>query len=179
MTYGVLLVDPPWLFRTRGVQGTRHASNHYDVMRIDDICKLQVPADDNCAMFLWATWPNLMDAFRLIEAWNFTYRTIAWVWVKKNKKADTFFTGLGYYTRSNTEPCLLAVRGRMKVQDRGVQSLIVSRIRAHSQKPDEQYEKIERLYPEASKLEMFARQKREGWHSWGNEIESDVRICSR
>ncbi len=179
MTYGVLLVDPPWLFRTRGVHGTRHASNHYDVMTTDDICKLQVPADDNCAMFLWATWPNLMDAFRLIEAWNFTYRTIAWVWVKKNKKADSYFTGLGYYTRSNTEPCLLAVRGRMKVQDRGVQSLIVSRIRAHSQKPYEQYEKIQRLYPEAKKLEMFARQKREGWHSWGNEIESDVRICSR
>jgi len=84
--------------------------------------------------------------------------------------------GMGHYTRANTEPCLLAVRGSMPVSSHDIQALIMSPVREHSRKPDDQYRKIESLYPAGPYLEMFARRKRAGWHSFGNEIESDVVI---
>lgn len=172
--FDVILADPPWTFSVyNAAKSPKHASHHYDLMSTDDICKIAVPAAENCALFLWATWPNILDAFRVIEAWGFTYRTLAWSWVKLNKSSMGFFTGMGYYTRANTEPCLLAVRGRMPVQAHDVQALIVTPVRAHSRKPDEQYSKIERLYPNMRYLEMFARQKRPVWSSWGNEVNSD------
>lgn len=178
--FDVILADPPWTFSAyNAAKSPKHASHKYDLMSTKDICKLTLPASENCALFLWATWPNIMDAFRVIEAWDFTYRTLAWCWVKLNKRSMSLFTGLGYYTRSNTEPCLLAVRGKMSVQAHDVQAVIVSPVRQHSRKPDEQYPKIERLYPNMRYLEMFARQRRSGWSIWGNEVDSDIEIATR
>src|SRR6185295_19342344 len=108
-----------------------------------------------------------------ISAWGFQYKTIAWTWVKLNKSSMGFFTGMGYYTRANTEPCLLAVRGKMPVAVHDIQALIVSPIQEHSRKPDDQYRKIEALYPNRNYLEMFARRPKSNWHIWGNEIPND------
>ena len=172
----IILADPPWTFSVWNAEKSdRHVSHKYDLMDVQSICDLPVEqiAADNCALFLWATYPNLLDALKVIPSWGFTYRTIAWNWIKSNRSGFGHFMGMGYYTRANSEPCLLAVKGTMAVVAHDVLSLIYSPVREHSQKPDEQYEKIERLYPNKIYAELFARRKKEGWLSWGNEIESD------
>lgn len=139
---------------------------------------------------------------RVLDAWGFSYRSRAFTWVKTNKlgfitlakllrsgtprevveyiQKGLWFMGNGYYSRANDEVCLLAVRGRMPVSDRGVRSLIVSPIREHSRKPEEQYERIERLYPREIKIELFARRMRPGWVTLGNEIDGlDIRESLR
>ncbi len=176
--YDVILCDAPWKFQywSPADPGARRAENHYPVMELADICALNIPAAKNCALFMWACWPLLPEAIQVINVWNFVYKTIAWVWVKAKPDNFGFFTGMGFYTRSNTEPCLLAIRGSMPVQAHDIQALIYSPVREHSRKPDEQYPKIERLYPNMRYLEMFARRKRPGWDTWGNEVESDIEI---
>lgn len=183
--YDVIMADPPWMFKVwsknTGKNG-RTAEKHYPTMDTEAIAVLPVAglASDNCALFLWAVWPALPDALELIKAWGFEYKTIAWVWAKLNPSSLGFHFGLGYYTRANTEPCLLAVRGTMPVAEHDVQALIVSPVQEHSRKPDNQYEKIERLYPGKRYLELFARRKnRPGWSFWGNEVDSDVTLAGR
>jgi N6-adenosine-specific RNA methylase IME4 len=181
MKYDVILADPPWRFDVWSPRGEgRSASRHYPIMSIEAICRLPVAdlAADNCALFLWTTWSTIFKyPLRVFEAWGFTYRTEAWIWVKQSDKG--WQMGTGYYTRANSEPCLLAVKGTMPVEDRGVLALICQPRRQHSQKPDHQYELIERLYPGKRYLELFAREKRSGWHVWGNEVESDIDVKAR
>lgn len=182
MNYSVILADPPWRFVTWdkniGHNG-RSPDKHYRTMTTDDICRMSVPAAQDSVLFMWACWPLLPDALQVISAWGFEYKTIAWVWAKLNKNSMGLFTGLGYYTRANTEPCLLATRGKIaRPEARDVQAVIMSPIREHSRKPDEQYPKIERLYPYGPYLEMFARRPHEGWDVWGNEVVSDVEILA-
>ena len=180
--FDVILADPPWHFQNYAADEpgmlhdrSRGANRYYPTMTTADICAMQVPADDNAVLFMWSCWPMLLDAVDVVRAWGFEYKTIAWVWVKSQRSGFGFFTGMGYYTRSNSEPCLLATRGKVsKPVDRGVQALIYSPIRKHSQKPDEQYRKIERLYPGKRYLELFARRSRPGWSVWGNEVNSDI-----
>lgn len=178
--YRVILADPPWAFETWSHRGQgRGASQHYPTMKTEEICAMPVAdmAARDCVLFLWGTWPHLPDALRVIEAWGFTYKTCGFVWVKQNMGRVTLwadfndlFLGLGYGTRGNTEFCLRAARGSPKVKEasRDVPQLIMSARRAHSRKPDEQYERIERLYA-GPYLELFARQQRQGWDAWGNE----------
>jgi len=182
--YKNILADPPWYWRNYAADApgmtherSRGAMRHYPCMTTDQICGLQAPAADDCVLFLWACWPNLKDAMQVIDAWGFEYKTLAWVWVKTNRNSMGFFTGMGYYTRANSEPCFLATRGKPGLpEDKGVQALIVSPVREHSRKPDEQYRKVESLYPNSTYLEMFARRKRDGWDAWGNQVENDVLI---
>lgn len=179
--YDVILADPPWHFRewvpSHG-DNSRSAESYYPTMADEDIASLPINtlAADNCVLFLWAVWPKLAETWNVIERWGFTYKTIAWVWVKAKRSGFGHFTGMGYYTRANTEPCFLAVKGKMPVASHDVLALIYSPIREHSRKPDEQYGKIARLYPDMNYVELFARHKREGWHSWGNEIKSDLSL---
>jgi N6-adenosine-specific RNA methylase IME4 len=142
-------------------------------MSLEDICRIPISdlAADNCALFLWAVWPSIFDAKTVIDAWGFTYKTKAWTWIKANKNGMGYFTGMGFYTRANDEPCLLAVKGRMPVAVHDELALIYSPVRRHSQKPDEQYGKIERLYPGHSYIELFARRPRPVWESVGNGID--------
>ena len=185
--YGVILADPPWHFEHQSWRETMPPDQvryefgpgiHYPTMSLEDICGLDVAslAADNCALFLWFSWPHFLKPVSVIEAWGFEYKTIAWVWAKLNKSGLGFKYGLGYYTHSNTEPCLLATKGRMIPIAKDVLSLIVTPIREHSRKPDEQYAKIERMYPDVPKLELFARRPRDGWDVWGNEVESTVEL---
>lgn len=180
--YDVILADPPWAFRVwdKDTGSARSASAHYPTQTIEDICAFPVRdlAAKNCALFLWAVWPSLFENVpRVLDAWGFKYKTAAWIWVKSLKSGSGFATGMGYYTRANSEPCILAIRGNMPVAHRDVLAVIHSPRRAHSQKPDEQYDKIERLYPSMKYLELFARNKnRPGWDFFGNEIESDIQI---
>ena len=107
-------------------------------MSIEELCTLPVSeiAEKDCVLFLWATFPQLKEALQLIEAWGFQYKTVAFVWLKTNKKAGTWFYGLGFWTRGNAEICLLATKGHPKRQAKNVHQLIISPIEAHSKKPD-------------------------------------------
>ena len=179
--YDVILADPPWKFEYwvpgQGKKnGSRAAEAHYPVMDTADICRLPIAdlASDNCVLFLWAVWPRIQDALDVIKAWGFTYKTKAFTWVKANPTGFGHFMGMGYYTRANDESCLLGVKGSMPVDAHDVLSILYFPVHRHSQKPEDQYRRIERLYPGRRYLELFARRKRAGWDSWGNEVESDI-----
>ena len=113
--YNIIYADPPWDFKTYSNKGKKHKSAecHYKCMKIEDIYNLPVSniADDNCVLFLWVTFPLLQEGLEVIRRWGFTYKTCAFNWVKRNKKSDSWFWGLGYWTRSNSEICLLATKG--------------------------------------------------------------------
>lgn len=147
-------------------------------MSIDEICSLPVfdISAENSVLFLWVTFPNLQEAFRVIEAWGFSYRTVAFVWVKRNKKTLSWFMGLGYWTRANAEICLLAAKGNPKRLSKSVRQIIDSPIEQHSKKPDETRERIVDLMGDLPRIELFARQKTDGWDVWGNEVESDIKL---
>ena len=134
---------------------------------------IKIAAKD-CACFMWATMPMLPDALVLMKAWGFQYKTVAFVWVKSNKKSDTDFFGMGNWTRANAEVCLLGIRGKPKRVSAAVRQIIRRPIMRHSEKPPEVRERIVTLMGDILRVELFARVKTEGWSVWGNEITSDV-----
>ena len=149
-------------------------------MSLEDIRSLPVSdlAEQNCALFLWVTDPMLQEAFKLIEAWGFRYKTVAFNWAQLNARAPAlvfseqdFFTGMGYWTRANSELCLLATRGKPKRLSKAVRRLVVDRRREHSRKPDSVAARIVDLMGDVPRIELFARQSREGWDSWGDDAE--------
>ena len=144
-------------------------------MSIDELCALPVAelAAKDSALFMWATFPQLPEALRLIRAWGFTYKSVAFVWLKKNKKADSWFYGLGFWTRANAEVCLLATRGHPKRQAADIHQFIISPIEAHSKKPDETRDKIVALMGDLPRVELFARQTSPGWDVWGQRGGAD------
>jgi N6-adenosine-specific RNA methylase IME4 len=171
--YGAILADPPWSWKAYSTKGEgRAASNHYKVMSLEDIKALPVHklAAKDCVLFLWAIDPMLPQAMATIESWGFKYKTVGFYWVKANKKAESAFTGLGYWTRANPEQCLLAVRGEPKRLATDVRRLVVSHLENHSKKPDEVRARIERLVA-GPYCELFARDRREGWDAVGDELE--------
>lgn len=198
MKHGVILADPPWKYSCWSGQSSRVADAHYPVMSTQEICDMRpfidTLASKNCALFMWAVPPMMPDAFKVIEAWGFRYISYGFVWIKTTQKAMsardqlrtmekgkplitlgddvlTVATGMGMYTRANVEPCLLAVRGKMPVARHDISQVIVAPRTKHSAKPEEQYRRIEQLYPGKRRIELFARQRRKGWRAWGNEIK--------
>lgn len=161
--------------------GSGVAENHYPTMSIEEICALPVSelAAKDSTLFLWATFPQLNEAFRVIDAWGFKYKTLAFLWLKQNRKADSWFYGMGFWTRSNAEVCLLATRGRPKRQCAGIHQFVISHIEQHSKKPDEVRDKIVKLMGDQPRVELFARQKTPGWDVWGNEVNCTLTMPER
>jgi len=171
--YKAILADPPWSFKNFSKKGeSRNVNKHYDVMKLADIKALPVGelADKNSVLFMWATGPLLDKAFDVINAWGFTYKTLAFTWIKQNKKSAGLFMGGGYWTRSNAEICLLATKGKPSRVNADVMQPIISPRREHSRKPDEIHERIERLVS-GPYIELFARTESRTWDTWGNDTE--------
>ena len=182
--YQMVAADPPWFFRTRtGFVSDRDPRQHYDVMTIEKIKALPVRdlVAPDAHLFLWCTGPCLEQAFDVMRAWGFRYSGMGFVWIKlkrshnakqlqflRSAEAD-LHTGLGFTTRKNAEFCLLGRRGNAKRIAKDVREVIMSPLREHSRKPDEAYERMER-YAAGPRLELFARQSRPGWDSWGNQV---------
>ena len=172
--YNIIYADPPWQYFTYSEKGKgRSAESHYLTMPKKEIQKLPIPmicAKDS-VLFLWATAPCLIEAFELIKAWGFTYKTVGFTWIKQCKRSANLFMGLGYYTRANAEFCLLATRGKiLERKSHSVSSVIVSHIEEHSKKPNETRERIVTLFGDVPRIELFARQTVDGWDCWGNEV---------
>ena len=172
--YSIIYADPPWSYQNRGTRAA--ASKHYDTMTIEDIKRMGVGAaggggiaNEDCVLFMWATFPMLREALDVIEAWGFKYKSIAFQWIKQNRSGNGYFFGLGRWTRGNTEPCLIAIKGKPKRISAGVGQLVFSPLRRHSQKPAEVREKIVELMGDLPRIELFAREAAPGWDVWGNE----------
>lgn len=170
--YNIIYADPPWSYKDKALKGNRGACCKYDVMKIEDICKLPIDriSDKDCILFMWVTMPKLNECFEVIKSWGFEYKTCAFSWIKKNKKSDSLFWGMGRWTRANAELCLLATKGAPKRKSAKVHSVIISKIREHSRKPDETRDRIVELCGDIPRIELFARQQVEGWDCWGNEV---------
>jgi N6-adenosine-specific RNA methylase IME4 len=177
--YQIIYADPPWNLHglnKHGIVTSRDSPNNPNpAMSYDDIRKLPVKemADENCVLFLWVVDNSLPFVFNIIKEWGFEYKSVAFTWVKKTKRGKDFF-GMGQWTRKNPEMCLIAKRGTPKRISCGVRQLHYYPIAEHSKKPPEFRNEIIKLCGELPRIELFARQKTEGWDVWGNEIASDI-----
>lgn len=184
--YGVIYCDPPWKFETWSAKGAgRSADQHYATQKMDFLTALPVRelAADDCVLFMWTCWPVLEAGLRLISAWGFQYKTCAFSWIKANIKQPDMFRddcdadmGMGYWTRSNSEMCLLASRGKPHRVDAGVRQGIIEPGREHSRKPDCVHLRIERLVA-GPYCELFARRRVANWDVWGNETDKFKEIA--
>ena len=161
--YQVVYADPPWRYNFSRTKN-RKIENQYATMTLNNIKALEIPSDDNCILYLWATAPKLLEALEVMQAWGFTYKTQA-IWDKE-------IIGMGYWWRGQHEILLVGVKGKMSPPKQSVRESSVYRERRtkHSKKPQHYRDFITEAYPTLNKIELFAREKTPGWDAWGNEI---------
>lgn len=167
--YNIIYADPPWEYKESG-SGNRVVKAHYKTMHIQDICNLPVKeiCKENSILFLWVTFPRLKEGLKTIKAWGFEYYGLGFSWVKTTKSGKPTW-GMGYYTRQNTEICLIGVKDkkhRIKPKVRNILSVVHSIRREHSRKPDEIRKNIVKICGDISRIELFAREETEGWDCW-------------
>lgn len=162
--YDVIYADPPWRYDF-SKSNSRAIETHYDSMSQEDICFIKIPAKKDSVLFLWATAPKLPEAFEVMKAWGFNYKTNL-VWIKDK-------IGMGYHARGRHEHLLVGTtgKGRLPAATEKWESVIYAERTRHSKKPRIIYEIIEGAYPDCKYLELFARYKRKNWDTWGNESE--------
>ena len=168
--YGRIIADPPWRFELHSEKGEGKAPQaHYACMSTDDICRLPVGhiAHQNCVLFMWATFPMIADALRVMAAWGFQYKT-GGAWSKRTVTGKPAF-GPGYILRSSCEPFLIGTMGNPAWASKSVRNYIEAPTRGHSRKPDDQYTHMDQLVPGVPGIELYARQTMPGWDCWGNE----------
>ena len=176
--YNIIYADPAWSFSSKELQkydGKRFTTieKHYPTVSKDWIKNLPVQdiSQNDCALFLWTTDAHMEEAIETINAWKFKYKTIAFVWEKKTKHGKTV-ANLGAWTMKNYEICLLATKGQMLKHKKvnNIYQKVEAERTKHSRKPKEVRDNIERLFGDLPRIELFARDKTEGWDVWGNEV---------
>ncbi len=177
--YQIIYADPPWDYKGQkqhnGIGGTDTggATSHYKTLKLKDLkcLNIQSIADDNCLLFLWATSPHLDQAIELLKAWGFSWATVGFVW-------DKIRVNPGFYTMSQCELCLIGKKGKIPSPRgaRNIRQYLKSPRGKHSQKPEIIRHRISKMFPEQNKIELFARTTADSWDSWGNEIQSDIKI---
>jgi site-specific DNA-methyltransferase (adenine-specific) len=183
--YSIIYADPPWHFGGGGVfqdggRNIRKTADQYMLTKTEDLKKLPVSglSADNALMFMWTTDQHLPDALELFKAWGFKYSTVAFYWVKRYD-SGALCSNVGCWTMKNCEMVLLGTKGKplqfKKV--RNVKQLVEAVRKKHSQKPEEVRKRIELLCGDLPRIELFARNKSEGWDVWGNEVDSDIDLA--
>lgn len=184
MSYQILYADPPWLYPARNNPATKfgRGMHRYQGLPTTRLCSFlidhEIPVATDAALFLWGLWPcrpvhgetDLRDAYRVMEAWGFRSVGLGFLWVKLNPSGNGYKFGVGHYTKSNTEPCLLGIRGRMEVASNRVSQLIVAPLRDHSRKPAEVRDRIVELFGPLKRIELFARETTPGWDAHGDQV---------
>ena len=171
LAYALIMADPPWHFETRSKMGeAKSPQAQYDTMSIAQIKNLPVAdlAQPDCMLWMWGTNPMLPLQMEVISHWGFKFVTSG-VWIKTTKHGKLSF-GTGYIHRSSHEPWLIGVRGRPDYKSKSVRSALLARVREHSRKPDEAYAMARALIPHGRAADLFSRERRPGWESWGNEL---------
>ena len=181
--YKIIYADPPWSYNdTQKSGGTAFfgASVRYNTMNNADISKLPIGdmADKDCCLFMWATSPLLPEAIETIKAWGFKFKTMAFCWNKQSKNGK-WISNMGRWTMGNVEVCLLGVKGKPKRIVKNIKQLVIAERKRHSEKPTEVRNRIVELMGDIPRIELFARQKTEGWDVWGNEVESDIDLTAK
>lgn len=208
--YSVIYADPPWSYKAWDKGGNGCALNHYGTMTKQDIFNLPVGdlAAKDCTLFLWVTFPCLEQGLETMRKWGFTYKTLGFCWVKRNKAFDknivklstqlskggmdaptiaekikellsSWFWGLGFWSRSNPEVCLIGVKGKPRRVSAAVHSVVDTPIEGHSKKPDVVRDRIKELCGGGNSIELFARQSADGWDCWGNEAPQSGECCQK
>lgn len=193
--FRAIVADPPWKYRDKvnsetlnhvhrfgygadKIRGRRGAEGYYPTMTMDDILAMPVKqlAEDDAHLYLWTTNAFMVEGHQVCKAWGFTPRTIL-TWAKGRVVKDrlSLQIGMGSYLRNVTEHVIFAVRGSLRCNVKNVPTLLLAPRSKHSQKPDEFFRLVETC-SSGPYLEIFARQKRHGWASWGNEIANDVEM---
>lgn len=177
--YQIIYADPPWEYKESG-SGSRVVKSHYPTMPIDDIKNLPIGeiSDEKSILWLWVTFPRLEQGLEVIKAWGFSYYGLGFDWIKTSSNGNLSW-GMGYYTRQNTEVCLIGVKkkpNRFSPLVRNELSAIMSNRLSHSEKPSIFKDKIVNIIGDVPRVELFARTKTEGWDAWGNEVESDIEL---
>lgn len=171
--YQIIYADPPWKYGNSGGSKWMPASRYYKTMSFEQIKALKeslldkISDDKSCLLFLWSVSPELPRCIEIGEFWGFKYITVAFVWHKKR-------ANVGNYTMPGCEICLLFKKGKIpkdRVRNPGQQQFFAEPIGKHSRKPDEFRKRIERMYPHSNKIELFAREKYNGWDVWGDEVD--------
>ena len=172
--YKIIYADPAWVYQDKALSGNRGAECKYKCTSTEEMGKIldNIPIAKDSVCLMWCTYPQLEEGLKLMKLWNFKFKTVAFTWVKENKKSNNFFMGMGRYTRGNPEIVLLGTRGKSISRiNAGIRNLQIHKIREHSRKPDEIREEIVNLFGDVKRIELFAREKIEGWDVWGNEID--------
>lgn len=176
--YQIIYADPPWSYRDKRL-GYKDpgVEQFYETQSQEWICSLPIPklCSEDCVLFLWATSPLLPEAFEVMKAWGFKYRTLAFCWVKETPLFNTV-KNLGHWTMGGVELCLLGVKGKPKRITNNIKQLVFEIRSNHSTKPEEVRRRIVKLMGNLPRIELFAREKTEGWDVWGNEVESDIKL---
>ncbi len=173
--FPVIQADLPWKYRDEGKSGKRGASQQYQTMELMDLINMPIEriTAKNCALFLWATDPMMPEAITIMKAWGFTFKRVAFVWIKMTKDMKKPRMNLGRWTRSNAEFVLLGTKGSPKVLDHGVNQVVLTPQLPHSVKPMEVQDRIDRLFGEKKSIELFARnvkKKKKNWTYYGDQI---------
>ena len=174
--YNIILADPPWKIGFYTIKGNprmdpKFRVTPYQGMEIEDIKKMPVAemADENCALFLWITYPCLQWGLDVMKAWGFKYKTVAFTWVKRTQTGNKWFVGLGNYTKANAEICLLGTKGIMPRKSKKVKQIIIAPVTEHSKKPYEAHKRILKLFGDLPRIELFARNRIPGWDFYGDD----------
>jgi len=168
--YQIIYADPPWDYKGQIVWSSgSSAQRHYPTMTLSKLKEMapqvQNATDDDALLFMWSSSPHLDQAIELMTAWGFSYATVAFVWDKGRVNP-------GFYTMSQCEICLVGKRGKIP-QPRGarnVHQLVQEKRGRHSAKPAEVRKRIEQMFPQQKKIELFARERHSGWDAHGDEI---------
>ena len=184
--YKIIYADPPWNYECKHYQDSgrrmKHINEQYNTMSIKEMKELPIKniLDKDCALFLWVTDSHLKFGIEVLESWGFKYKTIAFVWIKKYESGSYVYNFAPWTLKSN-EICLLGIKGKMgkyKMAN-NIKSLVEEVRRKHSQKPEEVRSRIEKLFGNIPRIELFARERTEGWDAWGNEVDSDVKLIAK
>ena len=183
--YQIIYADPPWKYGSKSAVNNSTGSKivplseHYNSMTTEDIKNLRVAdiTKDDSVCFLWATDSHLKEGIEVLEAWGFKYKTVAFNWIKKTSKGNNC-VNVAPWTLKSSELCLFGTKGRMTKykKSNSVMQLVEAERTKHSKKPEEVRKRIIDLFGDIPRIELFAREKTDGWDVWGNEVESDIKI---
>ena len=177
--YNIIYADPAWSYNDKRAgggfknpNGAGGADKHYKTLSLEEICSIDVKSIclENSMLFLWCTSSLLDYGFKVIQSWGFNYKTVGFVWVKLTKDLSKPYSGMGYYTNQNAEFCLIGLKGKYWREAKNVKQIIQEPRREHSRKPDIVRTRIIELCGDLPRIELFARQKVNGWDCWGNEV---------
>lgn len=180
--YNIIYADPAWQFNNKNTGGSMISGSnaHYDVMNLNTICNLPIPdmAADDCVLFMWWVASQPLEALKVVQAWGFKLKTMtAFNWIKTTKNGKLDF-GMGFWTRAGSECCLIAVKGKPKRINAAIRAVVIAENEKHSKKPNVFREQIVSLMGDLPRVELFARERFNGWDAWGNEINSDFQMTA-